>query len=281
MQRDGGYEPIVATRQAGFHEPDGESPTADCAVCLEPLSGADVCDSWGSAHPCGHVFHEKCLLSWLERSHRCPLCREPLCFFLGQFGRSLTCQHLLTARSASLVRHLFIDHDLLPYLEVSDNGRTTNYRVAETDCFFVAVVDVRAYEEGSDDSSSYGLDGPSPPDSSDEDAPILPADAAPILPANAAAAPAAPPVANLSQALSSARPASRDITFLAATARRHPHLRRDIVQRLHRPLARAVEAARSLSPRRTARVANSDRELPPDPEARNRAPLTEDALYSV
>uniref|UniRef100_A0A6B2L1H0 RING-type E3 ubiquitin transferase n=1 Tax=Arcella intermedia TaxID=1963864 RepID=A0A6B2L1H0_9EUKA len=42
-----------------------------CIVCREVLES-------GRVLPCGHILHRKCLLSWLERSQFCPLCREPV-----------------------------------------------------------------------------------------------------------------------------------------------------------------------------------------------------------
>jgi len=40
-----------------------------CTVCFQPMEN-------GRALPCGHVLHRRCLLSWLERAHTCPICRE-------------------------------------------------------------------------------------------------------------------------------------------------------------------------------------------------------------
>lgn len=51
-----------------------------CIVCREEISvnaGADNTDK-AKRLPCGHVFHFKCLRSWLERQQACPTCRRPL-----------------------------------------------------------------------------------------------------------------------------------------------------------------------------------------------------------
>eukprot|EP00408_Alexandrium_pacificum_P005184 CAMPEP_0171216820 /NCGR_PEP_ID=MMETSP0790-20130122/32373_1 /TAXON_ID=2925 /ORGANISM="Alexandrium catenella, Strain OF101" /LENGTH=225 /DNA_ID=CAMNT_0011682603 /DNA_START=45 /DNA_END=720 /DNA_ORIENTATION=- len=45
-----------------------------CAICLEEWSGDDV----AARIPCGHLFHEACLESWLRRSFQCPACRYEL-----------------------------------------------------------------------------------------------------------------------------------------------------------------------------------------------------------
>lgn len=46
-------------------------PDMECTICLEDsTSGAP----WRGL-PCGHSFHQPCLLEWLRRSRRCPLCR--------------------------------------------------------------------------------------------------------------------------------------------------------------------------------------------------------------
>jgi len=42
-----------------------------CAICRESMDSATVL-------PCGHFFHYRCLRSWLEQSHSCPICRASL-----------------------------------------------------------------------------------------------------------------------------------------------------------------------------------------------------------
>jgi len=49
---------------------------AECSICLGGTDGG-LLTSWCSLS-CGHVFHEACLLEWLGRSRRCPLCRLDL-----------------------------------------------------------------------------------------------------------------------------------------------------------------------------------------------------------
>ncbi|KAF9680535.1 hypothetical protein SADUNF_Sadunf06G0131500 [Salix dunnii] len=41
---------------------------AVCAVCMEGFQS-------GKKVPCGHVYHEACISSWLSYCHSCPLCR--------------------------------------------------------------------------------------------------------------------------------------------------------------------------------------------------------------
>ncbi|CAK7337495.1 unnamed protein product [Dovyalis caffra] len=42
-----------------------------CAVCMEGFrSGIG-----GKKVPCGHVYHEACISSWLSHCNSCPLCR--------------------------------------------------------------------------------------------------------------------------------------------------------------------------------------------------------------
>ncbi|PSS13538.1 E3 ubiquitin-protein ligase RING1-like [Actinidia chinensis var. chinensis] len=48
-------------------EIEGES----CRICLDDFAlGTKV-----TCLPCSHVFHEDCITTWLEKSHRCPVCR--------------------------------------------------------------------------------------------------------------------------------------------------------------------------------------------------------------
>lgn len=51
-----------------------EKDLDDCSICLEEFS----CNNRkiGLKIPCGHVYHESCILKWLENSHSCPLCRR-------------------------------------------------------------------------------------------------------------------------------------------------------------------------------------------------------------
>lgn len=49
--------------------------TGDCAICLEQMKFRQH----GLQLVCGHKFHRKCVLTWLDRdtSLRCPTCRTP------------------------------------------------------------------------------------------------------------------------------------------------------------------------------------------------------------
>ncbi|KAF3448571.1 hypothetical protein FNV43_RR09284 [Rhamnella rubrinervis] len=52
-----------------------QSPVQLCAVCLEELSvGTEA-----TCMPCSHLYHEDCILKWLQKSTLCPLCRFVLC----------------------------------------------------------------------------------------------------------------------------------------------------------------------------------------------------------
>ncbi|XP_059636153.1 RING-H2 finger protein ATL56-like [Cornus florida] len=44
----------------------------DCAVCLDSFREGQWCRSLPS---CNHMFHEKCVDSWLTRMSNCPICR--------------------------------------------------------------------------------------------------------------------------------------------------------------------------------------------------------------
>ncbi|XVF11958.1 hypothetical protein REPUB_Repub08aG0073300 [Reevesia pubescens] len=45
--------------------------TGKCVICLEEiLDGLKA-----SRMPCSHVYHQDCIVSWLENSNLCPLCR--------------------------------------------------------------------------------------------------------------------------------------------------------------------------------------------------------------
>jgi len=48
-----------------------------CAVCLTQYESGDTI-VWSSNSECQHVFHEKCIISWLmrKRNQLCPCCRQ-------------------------------------------------------------------------------------------------------------------------------------------------------------------------------------------------------------
>lgn len=50
------------------------APDAECSICLGQGS---LLSNW-RVLSCGHHFHEHCLLEWLHRAHKCPLCRLDL-----------------------------------------------------------------------------------------------------------------------------------------------------------------------------------------------------------
>ncbi|CAB3361010.1 Hypothetical predicted protein [Cloeon dipterum] len=54
--------------------PRGALKAAECAICLESyVKGSLLCGL-----PCGHAFHEACIMAWLLRDHHsCPSCRWP------------------------------------------------------------------------------------------------------------------------------------------------------------------------------------------------------------
>ncbi|KAK8260179.1 hypothetical protein V6Z11_D13G105200 [Gossypium hirsutum] len=50
---------------------EGKFTVVQCVICLEEiLDGFKVIQM-----PCSHIYHLHCILSWLEKSNLCPLCR--------------------------------------------------------------------------------------------------------------------------------------------------------------------------------------------------------------
>ncbi|BBH03118.1 RING/U-box superfamily protein [Prunus dulcis] len=45
-----------------------------CSVCIAEIAVG----SEGRGLPCSHVYHDACIVEWLEKSHFCPLCRFSL-----------------------------------------------------------------------------------------------------------------------------------------------------------------------------------------------------------
>ncbi|XP_024007939.1 E3 ubiquitin-protein ligase CIP8-like [Eutrema salsugineum] len=50
------------------------SSQGDCAVCTDAMVMGEI----GKKLPCGHCYHESCILQWLRTRNSCPLCRFQL-----------------------------------------------------------------------------------------------------------------------------------------------------------------------------------------------------------
>lgn len=48
-----------------------DNSTTQCVICIDELQR----DSEATRLPCSHVFHSDCIVSWLGKSHMCPICR--------------------------------------------------------------------------------------------------------------------------------------------------------------------------------------------------------------
>mgnify|MGYP000739827132 CR=1 FL=1 len=62
---------------------DGEDDCTECSICMDAFSDEDLRNGVArQLHNCGHVFHEKCLITWVQGTHgygrtrTCPNCRE-------------------------------------------------------------------------------------------------------------------------------------------------------------------------------------------------------------
>ncbi|CAL9066582.1 unnamed protein product [Musa banksii] len=51
----------------------GDDPV-DCSVCMESFDAGEVVKQM----PCKHMFHDRCILRWLDCHNSCPLCRYEL-----------------------------------------------------------------------------------------------------------------------------------------------------------------------------------------------------------
>ncbi|XP_021808416.1 E3 ubiquitin-protein ligase RNF181-like [Prunus avium] len=65
---------LVRARKSAIDELEKvkvEGCAKPCVICLEEI----VNGSEATRMPCFHVYHESCIVNWLEKSHLCPLCR--------------------------------------------------------------------------------------------------------------------------------------------------------------------------------------------------------------
>lgn len=74
IRRHKNYRRVVRNMEARFSMATAEDinkNSDDCAICWEKLETARKL-------PCGHLFHNSCLRSWLEQDTSCPTCRMSL-----------------------------------------------------------------------------------------------------------------------------------------------------------------------------------------------------------
>lgn len=76
------------------------SSTEVCSICRSTLSDVEL-----SIHetvrriPCGHLFHEKCIYKWFERSQDCPLCRKNILIEQGKKAKEIESIGIFTLRT--------------------------------------------------------------------------------------------------------------------------------------------------------------------------------------
>ncbi|CAG5122463.1 unnamed protein product [Candidula unifasciata] len=74
IRRHKNYLRVVKDMESKFPmatQEDLEQNADDCAICWEKMNAARKL-------PCGHLFHNSCLRSWLEQDTSCPTCRTAL-----------------------------------------------------------------------------------------------------------------------------------------------------------------------------------------------------------
>ncbi|KAL5022727.1 hypothetical protein ScPMuIL_001882 [Solemya velum] len=74
FRRHKNYLKVIKNMEASYSMAtveDLEKNSDDCAVCWEKMECARKL-------PCGHLFHNSCLISWLEQDTSCPTCRMSL-----------------------------------------------------------------------------------------------------------------------------------------------------------------------------------------------------------
>ncbi|KAM0683453.1 E3 ubiquitin-protein ligase synoviolin [Mitosporidium daphniae] len=69
-----------------------------CIICREDMQSAKKLD-------CGHMFHFKCLKSWLERQQSCPTCRSPILARSPHAAPQNSQPNVSTARESPVLRY--------------------------------------------------------------------------------------------------------------------------------------------------------------------------------
>ncbi|XP_027333403.1 RING-H2 finger protein ATL56-like [Abrus precatorius] len=58
-----------------FRLSKGSTPDSQCVVCLDPFRNGQCCRRLAA---CGHLFHRRCVDTWLLKVAACPTCRTPV-----------------------------------------------------------------------------------------------------------------------------------------------------------------------------------------------------------
>jgi hypothetical protein len=67
----------VIAQSRGLQSVETSVQNLTCTICLHDFqTGETVC--WAKVRECNHIFHEDCVVRWLEYRDDCPLCRQNL-----------------------------------------------------------------------------------------------------------------------------------------------------------------------------------------------------------
>lgn len=55
---------------------------SECSICQIEFEANDACREMPS--PCSHIFHQKCIDHWFEKSNKCPLCSNSIPIILTE-----------------------------------------------------------------------------------------------------------------------------------------------------------------------------------------------------
>lgn len=72
---------IIAEAINQDEEKDYNIDNSLCAICLEEMGKVEDSQVKGKADlvrmlPCSHIFHDKCITSWIPKKPRCPVCQR-------------------------------------------------------------------------------------------------------------------------------------------------------------------------------------------------------------
>jgi len=90
-----------------------------CSICLSEENLRESREGT-SLLGCGHVFHRSCLVEWLKRSQRCPLCRAPTNYesVLAELERLVEREDWVTLKRIHCVYHL-VQSNQTPWSEIA------------------------------------------------------------------------------------------------------------------------------------------------------------------
>lgn len=70
----------IQKQKNGYKKINIQDKELTCSICLENLSldSQNILGHYKRILKCEHVFHKKCIDTWIQENETCPICRLPI-----------------------------------------------------------------------------------------------------------------------------------------------------------------------------------------------------------